>query len=699
MKLKYVLAFSCLLAGLGMVGAVPAWAGQEPNTTVEKTEKQNRKLTKSPSRQDRPFELGEITVKGQGLHRNDLPTTVNIITAEQFEMHHGIRLEEMLNEVPGIYISNLGKGGVVNSIRMRGFTSGGHGGDVGLFLDGIPLNEGESHSDGYADMNVIIPLEIDRLEIFKGPSSALYGNFSRGGVLAFYTKRYGQYNMLDMEYGSFGTWNTQGAFGHELIKDLYNNTAFQVFHTDGYRDHSDWDRMNFSTRFTYDVSNDLDLGLSFRAHKSTWNASNNIPQWQFDNDDKIRDLPPNGQDDGGDKKYLSQRFDLGYNINKELRLLYWAYATQQDFTRFQTRGYYPSVQTEYFYDRWVLGTGTSLNLETKLAQRSLTGVFGIEVYDEITDTDVWGTYNRQRNEHQQRRQFDITTYSLFAQTEYELSRYFRPMVGLRYDTFRGSLENKDPGQAHYTQDMNDFEKFSPKIGFRSMLLDNLDFRASYCEGYALPSSSQKFDPKIQVDPVDLKQYEVGLNYSITNMLWVDLAYFILDSDGEIQENPIGSGVYTNLGETRRRGLEAGVRIFPLAGLELFATLTLNDTEVLKNADASLVGKEISRVPEHVFNLGAQYNIDKGLGGRINWRQVGEYYVDADNLHSYDGYDVVNASIFYTIVADNGGKYKISFSVDNLLDERYSDSVSYSEGTLTYAPAWPRTYWLGVTLEW
>ena len=647
--------------------------------------------------QEQVLKLDEITVKGQALHRNDLPTTVNVIDSEAFEDRIGVRIEEILNEVPGVYVRTMGKGGVVSSMTMRGFTSGTHGGDVGVFVDGIPLNEGESHSDGYADMNVLIPLEIDRLEVFKGPSSALYGNFGRGGVVSYTTKHTGEYNKIQMEYGSYDTVDMQGAFGHKLNDSLQNNTAFQVFRTDDYRDHSDWSRLNGSTRFTYDVSDKLDIGLSLRAHQSTWDASNNISQEMFDNDDLRAGFPDYCQDDGGDKSFFSERVNLGCSISSQLRLLYWAYGIQQDFTRFQTSSSSGS-QKEYFYDRSVMGTGLSLNMDYTLWERSLTAVVGAEVYDEKTDTDVWDTTDRQRDSHSQSREFDIATYSLFAQGEYELSRYFRPMLGARFDTFGGSLDNNDPGQDPLSTDINDFEKFSPKAGFRSMLLDGLDLRASYCEGFALPRSEVKFDPDVNVDPMAIRQYEVGLNYQISGVLWADVTGFILDTDDEIQENPANSDNYENIGSTRRMGLETGIKVYPLEGLEIFGSLTLMDSEIRENPDSSLEGKKISRVPEYTASLGAKYTAPGEWGGRINWRKVGQYYVDSSNENTYDGYDRVDAGIFYTIKGDAGRKYQLSLSVDNLFDEVYSDSVSYSNGSFWYAPAWPRAYWISLTMD-
>ncbi|MDL1963695.1 MAG: Plug domain-containing protein, partial [Deltaproteobacteria bacterium] len=137
------------------------------------------------------IKLDDITVKGEAVPISDYTATVNIVGTEEFEELKLHRPSDILKEVPGVEIGNYNMGGVANVFSIRGFGGAGHGGDGAVYINGIPLNEGESHADGYADMNVIIPLEIERLEVYKGPSSALIGNFARGGSLSFHTKKKG----------------------------------------------------------------------------------------------------------------------------------------------------------------------------------------------------------------------------------------------------------------------------------------------------------------------------------------------------------------------------------------------------------------------------------------------------------------------------------------------------------------------------
>jgi len=59
-----------------------------------------------------------------------------------------------------------------------------------------------SHADGYVDLNVLVPLEIDTLSVIKGPVSALYGNFNRGGLVNIQTRKTGSYREAELALGS-----------------------------------------------------------------------------------------------------------------------------------------------------------------------------------------------------------------------------------------------------------------------------------------------------------------------------------------------------------------------------------------------------------------------------------------------------------------------------------------------------------------
>lgn len=640
--------------------------------------------------------LDEITVKGEAITTD--PITVDVINKKTIDETSLLRSEQILEQIPGVEIHNYSQGGVANEFEMRGFNNCGHGGDAAITIDGIPLNESQSHADGYADMNVIIPLEIDHVDVYKGPSSPMFGNYARAGAVSFNTKKKGEYSTLQISAGSYESIDTQYALGHAFTDTFRNNTAIQLASTDGYQDNSAWQRENVSTRFAWDAMEDLDLALSLRWHKSVWEAPGYIPKYQFDDEEASLHQAVNAENDGGNKLFKTQRLDAGYTLSPASKLLVWTYTTEQDFTRFGKFGYDEGGQTEKHHDRFVYGAGTSYNYQGKLSEKSLNGVAGIEYYYEDTDTDIYSTSNRVRISKSTDRNFVLNTLSLFGQADYELHPLFQPWVGARFDTFSGDYHNNDPDGTSFVETINDYNHLSPKIGFRSKLAKSLTLRASFTQGFELPSDEEKYNAATGDKTEIINQYEMGFDFTPSNLFTADLAIFRIDDSNEIQEYPSGSGTYIDVGETRREGLELSATFTPwVTGLEIFGDLTSTRTEVINNVDTALIGKHVTGVPDYSTSLGIRYQSANGIFGRIKWRHVDRYYIDSENLYTYDGYDVTDFSISYTGGSENSTKWRVGFDIDNLFDEHYSQAAWSGYDTINYAVSEPRTCWMRLTL--
>lgn len=197
--------------------------------------------------------LDTITIKGQGMQEADRAFSVNSISQEQIRAKQSQSPITLIEELPGVNVTSYQQGGVADVFQLRGFTGGGHGSDAGVVLDGISLNEGESHADGYADTNLIIPLELEGVTVYKGPVSPLYGNFARGGVVSFATRKGGEYQDFDFSMGSYGTHNAQGAMGIKLGQ-VQINGALQGYESDGWRENSRYTKMNAAVRAAYEIS-------------------------------------------------------------------------------------------------------------------------------------------------------------------------------------------------------------------------------------------------------------------------------------------------------------------------------------------------------------------------------------------------------------------------------------------------------------
>ncbi len=643
--------------------------------------------------------LSEIVIKGDAFAKANETGTVNELALKQIKMLNITEPARMVEQIPGVDLGAYKQGGVADVFSIRGFGGGGHEGQAGVQLDGISLNEAEGHSDGYADMNILIPLNIQKVKVYKGPSSVLYGRFAEGGTLAFETRKGGDYQDVQLTGGSFNTFDAQAAFGKTFLaadKKLTTNFAVQLFNTSGYAANSDYLKGNVSGRIGYQLTRKTDVALTLQGHSSNWDAPGYIPEVQFNNPDLRNQQGPNAENDGGSKRFTSQRIDVNHNLNENVKLLVFGYSVQQDFTRFAKFGFTPGGQSERFNTREVYSTGASLNGKSKLVGLDFDWVGGAEYYDETTFRQRWSSDNRVRQAQTQERTFTVQSVSAFAKGELNVSKYFRPSVGLRYDTYLGEFNNADPGTEGFTRELNALSNVAPKLGVRSTLFTGFDLRANVSNGFSLPNSTTKYDPDLNLEPVQIWQYEVGANYQYKEWLTLDVAGYVLNTSREILENPPGSGDLVNAGLTQRRGIETELNLIPISGLSILGSFTYMETEILENPDVTLVGNELTNIPATIFFTNVVYTLKNGLGTMVRVRDVGAYTTNATNTASYEGYTVAHLMLFYNFDGRLGRRGRVFIEANNITNVAYAETVFGDAGSQSFAPAPLTNFTVGVS---
>jgi len=657
--------------------------------------------TRPPS--DNPVILESVVVKGQLLRGSQLPFSSTAFSTDEIREQDVSQPQEMFKWVPGMNVRSLGLGGVADNIVLRGFGGGGHGGDIGMVIDGIPLNEAMSHADGYADLNVIIPLEIDQMTIFRGPVSPLYGNFNRGGLIVIDTRKSGAYRQGDFSIGSDTMGDAQVAMGARLADNQQLNLAAQYFTTDGFRPQSDTWRATLAGRWAIDVTPALQIALSTRLHKGEGDSASYLTQAQYEVDPY--GIDPRVQNDGAEKTFGTLRADVNYLIDPQLKLLTFMYGTAQDFSRWFTRPVSADLaanwrQREETYDRRVFGAGANLNGQSRLAGGLLNWVAGIETFRESTDFQFYdGLDHRTRlNPAILDRESTLNSVSAFGEVEALLHPLFKPTLGLRYDRFTGDCTPNGPETGtDPCNAMSSTDNLSPKIGVRSDVLPQLQLRASWSEGFALPSDFVKYAlGASNLDPNIFRQTEVGGTARLFDRVTADLALYFIDSSNEIRT--VAPGVYENYGDTRREGVEASINWTPLDDVLVNLVWASTTSEVRANGNPALVGKEVAGVPDGMGTFGVNWAPAYGWGGMATVRYVGSYYVNPANTIASDSYTTVDLGASYSGRFD-AVRYRAYARVDNVLDETYATSVSVIGGATVYAPGSPRVFSVGLQLDW
>ncbi|RYG80254.1 TonB-dependent receptor, partial [bacterium] len=485
-----------------------------------------------------PEALSEVIVKGQALRPEDSVFSATSLDGVEIRDLARSNTDQLFREVPGMAVRDFQLAGVASAIVIRGFGNGGHGGDLGAVIDGISLNEAMSHADGYVDLNVVTPLEIEGFTVYKGPISALYGNFNRGGLVAIETRKTGTYREADAAVGSFGTVDLQAALGTGIGDRQQLNLAAQLFGSDGFRPQSQTRRGTLSGRYGVELSPAVQLALSGRYHHADSDSASYLLRSQFLVD---RDgIDPRVQNDGADKDFLTVRGDVNVALTPDLKLLTYVYTTQQDFTRWYTRPVSATTwrQREESYDRSVFGIGTSLNGERSVASTTLKYVAGVETLRESTDYAFYDGLNRRQrvaaalNDRDTR----LDSLSAFAEIQAPLHPLAQLSAGLRADRFTGGCERLGPETGSDPCDsLNDPKHVSPKFGMRSQWAPWLQMRASWAEGFALPNNFVKYS--VGGQPLGenvFRQTEIGARIAPSDAFDLDIAAYRLLSTGEVR---------------------------------------------------------------------------------------------------------------------------------------------------------------------
>jgi iron complex outermembrane receptor protein len=670
---------------LGLVSL--AWAEEQ---------KEDAQASKEEGAAGKAVTIEDVVVRGEAVNQDLEATSATVLSSEDIVNRVFITPLDIVGLSPGIKIDQYKQGGTASNFVMRGFSGNSHGPNTAFFLDGIPLNEG----DGYADTNLINPEEIERVEIIKGPSSALYGNYASAGALSFYTLKRVDRNHLKLQYGAYNTYeaNFVGGVSNEDWDQVY---SVQTYHTDGYQDNSDWDKQNAAARVTRHMTDRLDLRLSVRGFNSDWDAPGYISQAQFDEDPTQAVSETNG----GGKDRVEGRLDADYRLTAQSKLLFNVWGYQQEFWRWYATD--PTglpadanVGNLRDFNRQVVGSGTSYNFLGDLAGRELNLVAGVDYMFEDDDRERWyllaGT-GREKGDKFWDYNIKMHTLSFYGQGGYQVFDPLRVILGARYDRFEGDLTDHLENDAEFS--MKDQDAFSPKAGLLFTVLDQrLDLFANYGKGFALlPGfSEQAAFRQENWEPQERDQYEVGLRGRPVSNLTAEVVAFRLETDKDFIYNS-NTDEYDNVGATTRDGIEVSLDYNFLSYAYLHADYGYVDatyaTYVVNGVN--LDGNTLVGVPQNIWNAEIGYTPPRGVGGRLRYHYEDGYYLDNANLYESDDWDRFDAQVSYRF--GQRANYMLALDVINLLDEKYAD---YTSGTVnkTYSPALPLTVYGTFTID-
>ncbi len=663
-----------LLVGLGFFLCAPVSAQESPVTEME------GELPEAVVTATRESNLTSIVV--YDLDRSD----------ELRKLTPALSLDEVLSELPGLFVSDRGNATLGERISIRGMgwraAFGVRG--VQILLDGIPL----TMPDGQAVADIVSPSMIKRAELLNGPSSLFWGNGS-GGVLNLSTATYAD-SLLSARFRAMGGSNGLRQFNLESGTKIGRN-SLQLFvsddRRDGYRKYSNnrFTRAALNGRFPVGSRSVLSVTTAF-AYQDAQNPGS-LTLDQFNEDPQLANAR-NVSTLAGKKSLQLQAGATLLTTTNAGDLSITAYGLSRDLDN-------PLSFAYIDLNRNALGLRTALKKSTGRIDWGVGMDLGIQDDDRLNFDNDGGNPGTALSLAQDEFVRNFSVYGFFNA---QISGPFYFTAGLRNDQVRFEMDDRFLDNGDQSGDRT-FSALSPGVGF-SFKEEDLLIYTNYRSAFETPTTTELvnrpdldggFNPDVK--PQTVQGFEVGVR---NHLPWwnieYDVAFYSMNVHDLLVPFQTEAGgdrtFYRNGGRNLHRGMEVSARSKPLPWLALMLTHTTGSFEF---RDSDLSGNSLPGLPNNRTHIkGTAESNDLWL--QLAFEHVSSFYADDANSAVNDAYAVFDITIGHKGLKVQTLTFSPFFSVQNLTDLTYSSSVVVNAfGSRYFEPAAGRTFQFGVNV--
>jgi outer membrane receptor protein involved in Fe transport len=666
-----------------------------------------------------------VTATREEKSRNDIAQSISVNDSAEIEFIAPSHPAEILNRNAGVYINNLGGEGHMSAIRQPIATGG-----VYLFLeDGIPTRPtGLFNHNGLYEIN--LP-QSDRIEIIKGPGSALYGSDSIGGIINSSTKTSAsEFELkLNPEIGSYGWKRLLSTISSPINDDHGFRIDLNITDNEGWRDESQYSRYATTSRID-SIIGDYTLVKSILSY-------NRVDQSGISSitADDYRNNPKNNLYHNDIARRQVDAFRLSTEISYEpndndlytftpffrhnqMKLMpSWMLNYDPNDRNYQFQSY--GLMSKYRYKtanskiEFIIGNDIDYSPSNYREIRLSTTQNG-DIFTDINPTDRVN-YDFDAN------QLSISPY---LHGELQILKNLRITTGLRYDYFtvdyNDNLDSSIAQSAGFTTHLRpesqkiSYDHFSPKFGTILAISKELNIYANYRHSFRVPAIGQLFRAgssrnSSNIKPVNTDSFEIGTHGQIFSWLNYDLTlYHMIIKDDIVSyiDNIDNDRKITNAGQTKHEGIEIGLNSKLNEELGFKTAWSFNNQKYdnytaiygYPATEINYAGNNIGKAPASLGNLAIQYqpNYLRNANFEFEWEHLGIYYTDETNSQKYSGHNLFNFRANY----DLNKKFQIYGKIMNITNKLYSTYSSNQVGDddIQYRPGLPRSFFMGVKLQ-
>jgi iron complex outermembrane recepter protein len=643
-------------------------------------------------------QLPEITVTRAPETLQRVPYAVAVLDSNAFQRgQQTVGIDEALNNLPGVVVSNRYNFSLDQRISIRGFGSRSNFGVRGLkiLLDGVP----QTLPDGQSQLTNVDFANIDRAEVLRGASSSLYGNAS-GGVISLRTERAapGSFAQRIRVNGGSGKRDNDDFYKWQSWTSARSGNAsgtlsVSQFKPGGFRQHSaaEFRQLNGGLDYALSGSTIGTLRLSLADDPEAQNpGALTQTEYQINPDSAAASNILRGADKDAQQYQLAmglRNVDASGNEYEAtvfglLRYLANPLAAPPPTNVTPTSGTYVDI------DRAVGGLRGSMSRGLGSAESSPRLTAGFDVQRMRDDRrNLRSEAGAPTSEVFLDQQEKVTELGPFAQLQWSPQREFLVSVGARYDWVRFDLADRFLADGDDSGDKT-MAAASGNVGLSWSVNDKFVPYLNVSTSFETPTTTELVNKpdgtgglNPDLGPQRAVNYEIGARGQPDPRITYSVALFLgRISDAIVQQAEIGGrAFFQNAGKTHNDGAEVGLSVSPVQGLTLNGAYTYAHyrfTDYVLADGTVLNGNRLPGLPEHFWRLGLRTSLpfdfyldaDHTLSSSIVADDANTIWVDAW------GAGVTNARFGWN---GRAGQIQIApfLGVNNLWDRRYVGSVT------------------------
>lgn len=631
-----------------------------------------------------------------------LPLAWSAIDEESLELTGHVHINEIMQQVPGAWISRGNGQESLAALRSPVLTGAGGCGAFYMASDGISLR-----APGFCNINQLFDANSEqagRIEVIKGPGTALYGSNAMHGVInilsAAPTEEKDHRIALeagpdDFYRGKYRYSNTSGAHGISLRANASTD--------DGYKDDSGYEQQKLTLRYDY-TATALKVTTVLDLANLDQDTAGFIKGKDAYKDDDIKDSNPNPDAyRDANSMMLYSRLDFTLNDNNLLSIT--PYVRDNDMEFLQHYLPWKSVEENGH---------SSLGLRTTLhtTGESISWANGLDM--EYTDGRLKETQaedfspSKPAGVHYNY-QVGATVVAAYSQLSGNHGTHWEYTAGARFEYTQYDYDNRTGDGSACAPEVadcrfyrpadrdDDFSNWSLNAGSSYEYIDQQHVFARLAHGFRAPQATELYRLQAgqiaaDLDSEQLDSVEFGLRGTAMQSLSYDLSLYWMNKDEVIFQDSDRHNI--SGAKTSHKGIDISLdyQISTNWSARLDGTYAEHkyDSRIqLLGARDDIKGNYIDTAPKRFGSAAVHWDMRETTGrpGRaeLEWVYMDSYYLEPDNQHEYDGHSLVNLRL----TSELSKRFSGSVRLTNLLDEDYAERADFGFGDYRYFVGQPR----------